>query len=82
MYEAPDLARVKLLELRHDLHAVFDGTDHHVGVVKNLRGRWTFRAVGYGEDQRPLAGEGPCSSFHGARLASAERRAVIRLFCS
>jgi ribonuclease HII len=82
MYEAPDLARVKLLELRHDLHAVFDGTDHHVGVVKNLRGRWTFRAVGYGEDQRPLAGEGPCSSFHGALLASAERRAVIRLFCS
>jgi ribonuclease HII len=81
MREAPDLARLKLLELRHDLHAVFDGTDHHVGVVKNLRGRWTFHAVGYGEDQRPLAGEGPCSCFHGARLGSAQRRSLIRLFC-
>jgi ribonuclease HII len=82
MHEAPDLARVKLLELRHDLHAVFDGTDHHVGVVKNLRGRWTFRAVGYDEDQTPLAGEGPCSGFHGARLASPRQRTLVRLFCS
>lgn len=80
MSEAPDLKRVKLLELRPDLHAVFDGTDHHVGVVKNLRGRWTFQAVGYGEEQGPLAGEGPCGRFHGARLAGPRRRVLLRLF--
>lgn len=78
--EAPDLARAKLLELRHDLHAVFDGTDHHVGVVKNLRGRWTFQAVGYGEDEVPLAGEGPCAGFDGAPLPGPARQALIRLF--
>lgn len=78
--EAPDLARVQLLELRRDLHAVFDGTGHHIGVVKNLRGRWTFHAVGYGEDLRPLAGAGPCARFHGVRLAAPRRRTLARLF--
>jgi ribonuclease HII len=82
MDDAPDLDRVKLLELRNDLHVVFDGTDHHIGVVKNLRGRWTFQAIGYGENQAPLAGEGPCAGFHGVQLARPRRRALIRLFSS
>ena len=80
--ERPDLARLKLLRLRHDLHAVFDGTGHHVGVVRNLRGRWTFRAVGYGDDQRPLPGEGPCSKCHGEPLDGPEPRGLIRLFAA
>lgn len=78
--EAPDLARAKLLELRHDLHAVFDGTDHHIGVVRNQRGRWTFQAVGYGEDESPLPGDGPCAGFDGASLPGPVRQALIRLF--
>lgn len=80
MGEAPDLGRLRLLELRHDLRAVFDGTDHHIGVVKNLRGRWTFHAVGYDDNHAPVAGEGPCADFHGVQLASPRRRALLRLF--
>jgi ribonuclease HII len=78
--EKPDLGRPELLELRPDLHAVFDGTGHHVGVVKFLRGTWTFRAVGYDETERMLAGCGPCADFHGARLPAPEPRALLRLF--
>jgi ribonuclease HII len=78
--EKPDLARVKLLQLRQDLHAVFDGTGHHIGMLKNLRGRWTFQAMGYGDDDEPLPGKGPCGSYHGVRLAGPGRHALIRLF--
>ena len=80
--ERPDLGRPHLLELRQDLHAVFDGTDHHIGVVKNLRGRWTFQAVGYGDGDHPLPGEGPCAGFHGERLPGPARQALIRLFAA
>lgn len=80
--ETPDLARVELLKLRHDLHAVFDGTGHHVGIVRNLRGRWTFQAIGYGEDEAPAAGDGPCSRFHGARLAVPGQAALLGLFAA
>lgn len=78
--ERPDLGRLRLLQLRQDLHAVFDGTSHHIGVVKNLRGCWTFQAVGYGDDEAPVPGEGPCSCYHGERLEAPERRALMRLF--
>jgi ribonuclease HII len=77
-----DLERPGLLMLRHDLYAVFDGTGHHVGVVKNLRGRWTFQAVGYGDDQRPLPGKGPCANCHGERLDGPEPRGLVRLFAA
>lgn len=80
--ERPDLERLKTLMLRQDLHAVFDGTGHHVGVVKNLRGRWTFQAVGYGDDQRPVPGGGPCASCHGERLDGPEARGLVRLFAA
>jgi ribonuclease HII len=80
--ERPDLERPDLLKLRHDLHAVFDGTGHHVGVVRNLRGRWTFQAVGYGDDQRPLPGRGPCANCHGEPLDGPEMRGLIRLFAA
>ncbi len=80
LQERPDLARVELLELRQDLHAVFDGTRHHIGVVKNLRGRWTFHAVGYGEDDAPVPGDGPCASYHGERLDGPARQELMRLF--
>lgn len=80
--ERPDLARLKLLRLRHDLHAVFDGNGHHVGVVRNLRGRWTFQAVGYGDDQCPLPGKGPCANCHGERLDGPEPRGLVRLFAA
>ncbi len=52
--ERPDLEHPRLLKLRQDLVAVFDGTGYHVGVVKKLRGRWTFLAVGYGDDHEPV----------------------------
>lgn len=82
MHERPDLARVELLELRQDLHAVFDGTHHHIGVVKNLRGRWTFQAVGYGDDEAPVPGHGPCAGHHGESLAGPARQALVRMFAT
>lgn len=80
MRERPDLGRPVLLELRPDLHAVFDGTGHHVGVVKCLRGKWTFRALGYDEEEKVLPGSGPCAAFHGAHLPGPEPAALLRLF--
>ena len=79
--ERPDLSRVKVLVLRQDLHAVFDGTDRHIGVVKNLRGHWTFQAIGYC-DEGPLPGDGPCAGFHGERLPGPARQALLRLFAA
>lgn len=82
LQQQPDLGRPTLLQLRQDLHAVFDGNSHHIGNVKHLRGRWTFRAVGYGDDEQPLAGEGPCAGFHGAPLAAPARQVLRRLFAA
>jgi hypothetical protein len=78
--ERPDLAGVEVLKLRQDLHAVFDGTRHHIGVIKNLRGRWTFHAVGYGDDALPVPGDGPCANYHGERLEGPAQQALVRLF--
>ncbi|MDZ7750668.1 MAG: ribonuclease HII [Gammaproteobacteria bacterium] len=78
----PDVRGLELLQLRHDLHAVFDGAGHHLGQVKNLRGRWTFQAVGYGNDAEPVNGAGPCACCHGERLDAPERRALISLMTS
>lgn len=77
--EPPDVRRIELLELRRDLHAVFEGGGHHVGIVKNLRGKWTFQSVGYGDDQEPVNGTGPCAACHGARLGSPDRETVMRM---
>ncbi|MDT8319588.1 MAG: ribonuclease HII [Xanthomonadales bacterium] len=77
--EKPDVGRLKLLELRRDLHAVFDGSGHHLGVVKNLRGRWTFQAIGYDDEQEPVPAGGPCSGWHGERLDKPELRMLARL---
>ena len=75
----PDLQRLELLELRRDLHAVFDGDGHHLGIVKNLRGRWTFQSVGYDANDEPVSGDGPCAAWHGARLTLPARSAVLEL---
>lgn len=74
-----DLERLELLELRRDLHAVFDGSGLHVGQVKNQRGRWTFHAVGYCDDGAPVKGSGPCAVCHGERITTPERRVVREL---
>jgi len=75
----PDLERLELLELRRDLHAVFDGDGHHLGIVKNVRGRWTFQSVGYDDREEPLSGDGPCAAWHGARLPMPARSALLHL---
>jgi ribonuclease HII len=75
----PDLGRVSLLELRQDLRAVFDGKGFHLGQVKNLRGRWTFQAAGYDEDNEPVAGAGPCARCHGRSLPGPDVRALQAL---
>ncbi len=62
--------RLELFFLRNDLHAVFDCRGHHVGMIKNLRGHWTFQAIGYGNDGKPRPGDGPCRASHGARVDS------------
>ncbi|MEX2497454.1 MAG: ribonuclease HII [Wenzhouxiangellaceae bacterium] len=74
-----DVRRLELLRLRQDLHAVFDGAGHHLGVVKNLRGFWTFQAIGYDDDGNPVAGGGPCSRFHATRVDSPQPELVGRL---
>jgi len=78
--EPPDFSGLALLELRQDLYAVFDGNGHHLGVLKRLRGHWTFSAVAYGEDGEPVRGAGPCAPFQGARLPAPERAELLRLF--
>lgn len=72
---------LELLELRQDLHAVFDG-GLHVGQAKNLRGYWTFQAVGYADDGSPLAGAGPCARLHGRRLPGPDARGLSDLLTS
>jgi ribonuclease HII len=70
--EAPDIEGLLLLELRHDLHAVFDGAHRHIGQLRNLRGHWTFHATGYDTERSPEHGGGPCAQVHGERLAAPE----------
>src|SRR6056297_2813667 len=73
-----DPAGVELFFLRNDLHAVFDGEGRHIGIIKNLRGGWTFQAIGYDPDGRPLTGAGPCSLHDGLRLDSPDRKVLIQ----
>lgn len=77
-----DPARLELLELRRDLHAVFDGEGCHLGQVKNVRGRWTFQAVAYRADGELLAGEGPCAGLHGHAVEEPAAPAVRRLLAA
>ena len=76
---AMTLEGLELFFLRNDLHAVFDGRGRHVGAVKNLRGHWTFQAVGYSHDGNPQPGAGPCSRFHGSRIDSPQPELVSLL---
>jgi ribonuclease HII len=76
----PDLGRLQTLELRPDLHVVFDGEGLHLGHVKHLRGRWTFQATGYGEDREPVPCAGPCAACHGEAVTAPERPVLRRLF--
>jgi len=77
--ESVDAAGLELFFLRNDLHAVFDSEGRHIGVVKNLRGHWTFQAVGYGDDGKPQPGTGPCARLHGSRIDSPAPELVVRL---
>lgn len=76
---APDLEGLELLELRNDLHAVFDAGGCHLGQVKNLRGRWTFQAVGYGSRGEPQHAAGPFAGHHGRPLPAPDTRLLCRL---
>ena len=69
----PDIAALDVLELRRDLHAVFDANGWHVGEVRSLRGGWTFHATGYDADGVPVTGGGPCAGSHGERLDAPDR---------
>lgn len=75
----PDLERVDLFELRRDLRAVFDAAGRHLGVLRNLRGRWTFHAIGYDEAGQPMTGCGPCAAYHAAVLTGPDETALLRL---
>ncbi len=71
--------RLRLLDLRADLHAVFDDGGRHVGQVKKVRGRWVFQATGYGDDRMPRPGAGPCADCHGSVVAEPDSAAVTAL---
>lgn len=77
--EPADISEVELLFLRRDLHAVFDAAGHHVGILKNQRGGWTFQSVGYDADGRPLAGGGPLCQCHGVRVDQPDRACVLAI---
>ena len=76
----PDLNGLELFDLRRDLHAVFEGRGHHVGMLKNIRGHWTFQAMGYDEQHRPLPLAGPCRDHHGRTLERPDAAILVRLF--
>lgn len=69
----------ELFFLRNDLHAVFDEQRRHVGLLRKLRGQWTFQAIGYDADGKPKTAAGPCSRFHGSRINSPLPELVTRL---
>ncbi|MGK7294191.1 MAG: ribonuclease HII [Candidatus Wenzhouxiangella sp. M2_3B_020] len=73
---------LELFFLRNDLHAVFDRDGCHVGLVKNVRGRWTFQALGYGGDGHPELADGPFKRYHGQVIDAPERAALVRLLSS
>ena len=73
---------LELFFLRADLHAVFADDGCHVGLVKNVRGRWTFQAIGYRDDGYPLDGDGPFKRHHGARIDAPEYGPLIELLKS
>jgi len=68
-----------LLELRRDLHALFDRAGRHLGLVKGGRGGWRLRALGYGAGGEPRLGAGPLAHLDGAPLAAPETQALQRL---
>ncbi|NDY96898.1 ribonuclease HII [Wenzhouxiangella limi] len=68
-----------LFFLRNDLYAVFDRRGRHIGLVKNLRGCWTFRAIGYHDGGKPETGTGPFSRYDGMRVEAPQAQMVIRL---
>ncbi|MCA1780489.1 MAG: ribonuclease HII [Xanthomonadaceae bacterium] len=76
----PDLNGLELFDLRRDLHAVFEGRGHHVGMLKKIRGRWTFQAMGYDQQHQPLPQAGPCRDHHGQTLEQPDVGTLIRLF--
>ncbi len=76
---AQRLEGLALLELRRDLHAVFDGVGLHLGVLKNGRGGWRLRALGYDADGMPRSGRGPLARLHGAGLPAPDLPSLRRL---
>lgn len=65
-----------LIELRADLHAVFDLRNCHVGILKCTRGRWVFKAIGYDRDGAPINGGGPFAARHGRPVTAPAAEAL------
>lgn len=80
--DQPQLRQIELLLLRQDLHAIFDGRGHHVGVARRLRGGWVFHAIGYDDDHEPVPAGGPLAALHGRKLERPERRLLLELFAA
>jgi len=77
--EVERIDALELFFLRADLHAVFARDGCHVGLIKNVRGHWTFQAVGYGDDGQPLNGDGPFRRQHGKTIDAPEARLLTEL---
>ncbi|MGH8487810.1 MAG: ribonuclease HII [Gammaproteobacteria bacterium] len=71
------LERLQLLQLRADLHAVFDAGDSHIGVLKWLHGGWFFKAIGYSASGEALVGAGPLAAFHNRAVAEPHAPALL-----
>ncbi|MBL27121.1 MAG: ribonuclease HII [Rhodospirillaceae bacterium] len=70
---------LRLVVLRNDLHAVFDGEDRHVGVLKCFRRQWTFRACGAAEDGAMVVGAGRFAAWHNLPVAEPRAEALLRV---
>lgn len=58
------LGEFRLIQLREDLHAVFNTERYHIGILKAKRGNWFFKSISYSEQGWPIEGSGPYALFH------------------
>jgi len=77
---AGPVSGVRLIALRNDLKAVFDDEACHVGILKAVRWRWMFKAVGYGPDGAIEDGGGRLAAWHNRAIEEPDADALMALF--
>ena len=60
----PLVSTCSLRPVNEGVFQVLDAQGQHVGNLKLIRGRWKFKAVGYGPDGEVVPGSGPLTERH------------------